>query len=291
MTEFPRPEDPDAPLRAAIEEARKQGKPVAVEQVYTETSRTWAYPDGHLTMESYAGPARLRQADGSWAWIDTALVEQDGVLRPKVAKADVEFSTGGGGKPFASMERDEQDQRFALEWPAPLPRPVVNGNVATYTDAAGAGADLVVTALPTGFRHDVVLREKPSGPVEFRIPVQAENLTSSKTKDGGLKLADEAGKTVAKAPAPVMTDSSGRRPAVRQDGRSPLVRQRVGKIDTRVIKDSGRSLLVLAPDAGWLADPATEYPVVVDPTTTLTLQNDVQVYSGPCGGDSTSSDQ
>ncbi|MEV4580258.1 hypothetical protein AB0K16_44130 [Nonomuraea jabiensis] len=36
VTTFPRPADPDAPLRAAIEEARKQGKPVAVEDVYTE---------------------------------------------------------------------------------------------------------------------------------------------------------------------------------------------------------------------------------------------------------------
>ncbi|MFB9883709.1 LamG-like jellyroll fold domain-containing protein [Planobispora siamensis] len=289
MTEFPRPEDPDAPLRAAIEEARKQNKPVAVEQAYTETSRTWAYPDGHLAMESYAGPAQLKQADGSWAWIDTTLVEQDGVLRPKVAKADVEFSTGGEGKPFASMEREKKDQRFAMEWPTPLPKPVLNGNVATYPDAAGPAADLVVTALPTGFRHDVVLREKPSGPMELRIPVQTENLTLSKTKDGGLKLADKGGKTIAQAPTPVMTDSSDRGPAVQQDGKPAPVQQRVGKITTRVVKDDGKNLLVLTPDAAWLADPATKYPVVVDPTTTLTLETDVQVYSRPCGGDSSSS--
>ncbi|WP_443178499.1 hypothetical protein [Nonomuraea sp. 3N208] len=42
MTTLPRPEDPDAPLRAAIEEAKKRNEPVAVEAVYTESSRTWA---------------------------------------------------------------------------------------------------------------------------------------------------------------------------------------------------------------------------------------------------------
>ncbi|MEV4017432.1 hypothetical protein AB0J35_43775 [Nonomuraea angiospora] len=159
-TTFPRPEDPDAPLRAAIEEAKKQNKPVPVEAVYTETSRTWAYPDGHLTLQSYAGPSQLKQSDGSWAWIDTTLVERDGALKPKLAKADVSFSLGGNG-PFASMVRGK-GQRFALSWLKDLPRPEVTGNVARYRDAAAPGADLVVTALPTGFRHDVVLRERPT---------------------------------------------------------------------------------------------------------------------------------
>ncbi|WP_228011178.1 hypothetical protein [Nonomuraea phyllanthi] len=102
VTTFPRPEDPDAQLRAALEEAKKQNKPVAVEAAYTETSRTWAYPDGHLSTQSYSGPTQLRQADGSWAWIDTTLVEKNGVLKPKLAKGSARVSTGGTA-PFASM--------------------------------------------------------------------------------------------------------------------------------------------------------------------------------------------
>ncbi|MEV4894353.1 hypothetical protein AB0K48_33700, partial [Nonomuraea sp. NPDC055795] len=259
-TTFPRPDDPDAPLRAAVEEAKKQGQPVPVEAAYTETSRTWAHPDGRLTTQSYGGPAQLKQADGSWAWIDTTLVEQDGVLKPKLAKANVSFSLGGDG-PFVSMERDK-GQRFALSWQKDLPRPEVDGNIARYVDAAGPGADLVVTALATGFRHDVVLRGRPTGPVEFRLPVATDKLKLSTTKRDGLKLTDGKGKTVMSAPTPRMWDAAAETPTAGQPGRQAAV-------ETEVETRNGATELVLKPDAKWLADPATRYPVTVDPTTTL----------------------
>ncbi|WP_436756808.1 LamG-like jellyroll fold domain-containing protein [Streptosporangium sp. V21-05] len=273
VTEFPRPEDPDAELRAAIEEARKQNKPVEVEAAYTEGSRTWAYPDGHLTTQSYAGPAQLKQADGSWAWIDTTLVERDGVLKPKLARAKIEFSAGGADRPFASMERGD-GQRVSFGWPTELPKPTVRENVATFVDAAGQGADLVVTALPTGFRHDVVLREKPKGPVEFRIPVETDGLDLAEAKRGGLELTDTKGRQVASAAEPVTIDAGPSAAEAKTAGALP---PRTGKIDTRVVEEKGEQTLVLTPDPAFLADPATRYPVTVDPTTTLTLQSDLVV--------------
>ncbi|WP_327092607.1 DNRLRE domain-containing protein [Nonomuraea sp. NBC_01738] len=275
VTTFPRAADPDAPLRAAIEEAKKQGKPVAVEAVYTESSRTWAYPDGHLTLQSYAGPSQLKQPDGSWAWIDTTLVERDGALKPKLAKADVTFSLGGDG-PFASMERGKS-QRFALSWSKELPRPEVTGNVARYINAAGPKADLVVTALPTGFRHDVVLRERPTEPLEMRIPVETDGLTLIDGKKGkGLALVDGKGKQVASAAEPVMTDA-GPSPTEADNGKATP--PRTATIDTRVESENGRQVLVLRPDPAFLNDPATRYPLTVDPTTTLPLLSDVVIGS------------
>ncbi|MGV9328767.1 LamG-like jellyroll fold domain-containing protein [Streptosporangium sandarakinum] len=278
MTTFPRPADPDAALRAGIEAARKQNKPVEVEAAGTETSRSWANPDGTITMQAYSGPARVRQPDGSWAWIDTTLVERDGVLKPKIGKADVAFSVGGDGKAFASMGRDGKEQRFTLDWPTPLPRPEVKGNVARYVDAAGPGADLVVAALPTGFRHDVVLRERPKGPVEIRIPVRNDGLRLTEAKRGRLELADSKGKLVAHAPAPIMWDST-------EPGADGQGSRRTGSIDTQVLEKDGTATLVLKPDAGFLTDPATKYPVVVDPTTTLTLDTDTFVASTGKGYD------
>ncbi|WP_433377443.1 LamG-like jellyroll fold domain-containing protein [Streptosporangium sp. CA-115845] len=268
QTPFPRPEDPDAPLRAAVAEARKQNKPVEATGAFTETARTWAFPDGSLKTESYSGPAQVKQDDGTWAWIDTTLVEQDGVLKPKVGKADLAFSLGGGDVPFAVMKRDAK-QSLSLSWDGELPRPVVKGNVATYPDAAGPGADLVVTALPTGFRHDVVLRERPKGPLEIRIPVESRELTLAKSKQGGLQLTDGKDKVVAQAPRPVMWDST-----------EAGAVSRSAPIATSVIEDGGRRTLVLKPDAGWLADPATTFPVVVDPTSTLTVKTDTLLSSG-----------
>ncbi|MFB9674451.1 LamG-like jellyroll fold domain-containing protein [Streptosporangium vulgare] len=275
QTPFPRPEDPDAALRAAVAEARKQNKPVEAIGAFTETSRTWAFPDGSLKTESYSGPAQVKRQDGSWAWIDTTLVEKDGVLRPKVAKADLAFSLGGDDAPFAVMKR-EAEQSLSLSWDGRLPRPVVKGNVATYPDAAGPAADLVVTALPTGFRHDVVLRERPTGPLEIRIPVDSHELTLAVSKRGGLELTDAKDKVVARAPKPVMWDSTG------ADARDPktTAAPRSAPIATSVVEDGGERTLVLKPDAGWLADPATTFPVVVDPTSTLTVKTDTLLSSG-----------
>ncbi|WP_449065406.1 LamG-like jellyroll fold domain-containing protein [Planomonospora algeriensis] len=273
-TAFPRPEDPDAALRAAVAEAKKLGKPVEVTGTEAETSTTWAYPDGHLASDVWAGPLRIKDDAGTWRWIDTTLVEHDGVLKPKVAKADVKISAGGS-EPFATMT-DAKDRSFGLSWPTPLPRPQITGNVATYTGAAGPGADLVVTALPTGFRHDVVLRERPTGAVEFRLPVHTDDLKLSTTKTGGLSLTDDKGKdkgkAIVSAPAPLMWDAAADKPTAQQPGRQ-------AKVTTKVVTEDGKSVLVLKPDPKWLADPATRYPVTVDPTTTLGVTQEVSVMS------------
>ncbi|WP_219519576.1 LamG-like jellyroll fold domain-containing protein [Nonomuraea ceibae] len=264
---FPRPDDPDAALRDALAKARQHNRPVEATTAFTETSRTWAYPDGHLTTESYSAPTQLKQPDGTWAWLDPTLVEKDGMLRPKLAKADVAFSLGGEG-PFASMTLGK-GRSFSLSWPSPLPRPRIDGNVATYPGAAGRGGDLMVTALPTGFRHDVVLRERPAGPVEFRIPIRTEDAEVEITKSGELRLSTATGKRLASAPAPVMWDAAGARSAGRH-----------ASVEAAVHKNSGpTSVLVLKPDPKWLADPATRYPVTIDPTTTLGVTQEASIMS------------
>ncbi|MEV0827310.1 DNRLRE domain-containing protein [Nonomuraea rubra] len=253
--------------------ARAQGSRVLVSGETTESSLTYANPDGTLTTELTNGIARVRQ-NGRWVPVDTTLAEQGGVLRPRAAKAEVEFSAGGQDVPLAELTRDGQGS-FALTWPSPLPKPRLEGNKAIYENAAGPGADLVVTALSTGFRHDVLLRERPAGPVEFTLPVVTDGLSLGMTKQGGLKLTDKAGKAVASAPKPVMWDSTP--PDQEQAQASP---RRVGAIETHVETKNGRSVLVLRPDEKFLTDPATRYPVTVDPTTTLgEVAADASVFS------------
>ncbi|WP_271217371.1 DNRLRE domain-containing protein [Streptosporangium carneum] len=266
----------------ASKEAARQGKEIVVIGETNETSITYAQPDGKtFTTEIAAGPVRTQQ-NGKWVPIDTALAEQGGTLKPKAidAEIDVEVSTGGTGA-FVKMTAD--GRRYALTWPAALPKPTVKGNVATYTDAAGKGADLVVTVLPTGFRHDVVLRERPAQPLEVRIGVDTGGLTLSKGKGGRLLLTDsatgkdkakgKAGKLVASAPQPVMWDADARGRLVK--GKRSTTRH--SKIATEVVVKDGRTELVLKPDQAFLTDPATVYPVRIDPTTTLPFNHDVEL--------------
>jgi hypothetical protein len=206
------------------------------------------------------------QAEDGWRAIDTTLVETGDVLTPKAAAAHVQISAGGSG-PLARVTGAD-GRSFALEWPTTLPKPVVTGDVATYVNAAGPG-DLVVRALSTGFRHDVVLRERPAGAVEYRLPIRSDGLTLAVGASGGLTLRDGKGKTAGSAPPPVMLDANA-------DKRRPWA-GRHGKIDTKVVTEGGRQVLVLRPDPAFLADPATKYPLTVDPITTLPMLSDAWI--------------
>jgi hypothetical protein len=238
----------------------------------TEFTRVYANPDRSWTNETASGPESVQDADGEWQDIDTSLVERDGVLVPRAVPTDLVLS-GGGDRVFASMARDGQD--FGWRWDAPLPEPMVDGSTATYPDVI-EGGDLVVTATPTGFTHSIVLRERPTDPVEFAIPITTDGGELVEGEHGDLRVtaADDGG-AVLRAPPPVMWDSSG---SVEGDsaegelgGDSEPVSVEIGETP------SGTAELTLIPDPGFLADPDTVYPVTVDPSFSFETTNDTWI--------------
>ncbi|MER5620069.1 RHS repeat-associated core domain-containing protein [Streptosporangium sp. NPDC002544] len=256
--------------------ARLQNSRVLITDETTESTLTYANPNSTFTAETVSGIARVQQGD-KWVPVDTTLIEDNGVLRPRAAKAELEFSAGGQDRPMAKMTYDDK-QSFTLGWPTELPKPTIKGNVATYPNAAGPNADLVVTALPTGFRHDVILRERPPGPVEFKIPVKTDGLKLAMTEQGGLKFTNTKGKIVASAPEPFMYDS----PAANTAQPAGTEREQA-EIDTSIEVQDGQQTLLLKPDAKFLADPDTQYPVTVDPTVTLSAYGEWTVRSPNSG--------
>lgn len=258
---------PSAARAAASATAVKQGKAVEVAEETTATSVTYAQPDGKtFKTEATAGPVRTRQGPG-WAPIDTSLAEQGGKLRPKnLADGAVVEISAGGTDPFVKMTADGKS--YALRWPTPLPKPTVKGSVATYIDAGGVGADLVVTALPAGFRHEVVLRQRPAKQVELRIGVEDGGLTLSEGKGGRLLLKGKNNKLVATGTRPTVSDSGTK------DQPASVKHSKTGA--DMVTKD-GRTELVVKPDQTFLADAATTYPVRVAASVTLPLSTDVDV--------------
>ncbi|WP_214416146.1 DNRLRE domain-containing protein [Sphaerisporangium fuscum] len=251
----------------AVRAAKAQGKRVEVESEKSDSSSLWANPDGTFTMETFPGPVRVKDG-GAWRPIDTSLVRDGRAgLRPKRTASEVQVS-GGGGKPFAEVRR--ADRSFAVSWGKDLPEPQVKGDTATYKDVV-PGGDLTVKALPNGFSHSLVLRERPTGPLEITLPVATRGLNLSEAADNGLNLQDGSGNLLASAPAPRMWDAT-------TDPRSgEPVHQ--AAIDTTVKRTDQGVVLMLRPDAGFLADPAVKYPVTVDPTSTLTVETDTWVQS------------
>lgn len=256
--------------------ARLQGSRVLIADETTESTLIYANPDGTTTLEAASAPVRVKQG-GKWTPIDTTLTAADGVLRPKAGLATIAFSAGGQDKPLVMLESTDKKQAYELAWPTSLPQPRIEGNKATYTDAAGPGADLVLTALPAGFRHDVVLRVRPAGPVEYRFPVRTRGLKLGKTENGGLELTDAKGRIIGSAPTPIMYDSTTPAAAPAQ-GRPETNR---AAIDTKVEAEGDTQVLVLKPDTEFLAAPTTNYPVTVDPTITLDAQSTTTITS-PC---------
>ncbi|MFC4060211.1 DNRLRE domain-containing protein [Planomonospora corallina] len=261
----------NAPSQARIavsHSAAKQGKAIEITDETTATSITYAQPDGKTyKTEVTAGPVRTRQGS-EWVPIDTTLVEQNGMLKPKAIASDVAVAIANGGAgAFVSMAAIN-GQSYALSWPTALPKPTISKNTATFTDAAGKGADLVVAVLPTGFRHEVVLRERPAKPLKIRIGVQTSGLNLSEGKSGRLLLKGKNKKLVAAGTRPTMSDGSTK-------GRRSLAKH--AEADTDVVTKNGRTELVVTPDQAFLTDADTTYPVRVASVVTLPLSADVDV--------------
>ncbi|WP_254374883.1 DNRLRE domain-containing protein [Streptomyces sp. A3M-1-3] len=255
---------PSGPAQAADEAsarlmAQLQDRRIEILDARTEDTTSWANPNGTVTVESFTGPIRVKDAQDNWQPVDVTLAEVDGKVAPKAAAAEIAFSAGGSNTPLAQVTRGEKT--LGVAWAGTLPKPVLNANTATYRDAV-PGGDVVVTALPEGFSHSVVLRERPSGPVEFRLPVAAEGLTLEETADERLYWEDSKGKQVAAAPPPLMWGAA-------EDAKSQEPEHTANVNATVETAANGGQTLVLKPSEQFLSDPDVTYPVVVDPTNTL----------------------
>ncbi|EKX61228.1 DNRLRE domain-containing protein [Streptomyces ipomoeae] len=286
------PEVPEAPKKKAAAPqaadiasakvaARLSGKRVEALSERTETSTTWVNKDGSLTTELSAGPVRFER-DGKWVDVDVKLRESGGGVEP-VAHPNGLALAGKTGTPAKSLEAaqdakavdlvtlGEGDEQITLQWKGGLPAPKVKGTRAEYVNAV-PGADVVVEATRTGFEQYVEIKEKPSTDgFSYTLPLQAEGLKVKQLKDGSvLFTSGKKNKKRAVMPAPVMWDST-------VDERSGEHTRRV-PVKMKVVKKKGGAVdLLVTPDAKFLADPKTQYPVTVDPSTS-SLSNVFDTY-------------
>ncbi|MGW4892308.1 ricin-type beta-trefoil lectin domain protein [Kitasatospora sp. NPDC004240] len=194
----------------AIGRAKASGKPVVVENLTTETSRTIANPSGTLTTTDNAQAVRTRRG-GAWADIDSSLrANADGTLSPAVASTSLSFSGGGSG-PMATVAT-EDGRKLSIGAPFVLPKPTLNGATATYAGVL-PGVDLQLTALPVGGWRDVIIvrtAEAAANPAlkALRFPITAQGLTVTSDAGGHIDVKDDVGKLRFRSPAPLQWDSS-----------------------------------------------------------------------------------
>ncbi|MDF9816770.1 hypothetical protein M2266_006001 [Streptomyces sp. SPB162] len=269
-----------ADIPSARVAARLSGKQVEALSERSETSTTWVNANGSLTTEVSAGPIRFED-DGQWRSVDLDLVQNaDGSVAPKAHPRGLKLAGGSGATARSLTDagtapaRDlvtlgAGDQQIALQWKGGLPKPTLNGTRATYANAV-PGANLVVEATRTGFEQFVDIAQRPAaGGFAYTLPLKTKGLSVKQLADGGLQFTDAKNNKQAVMPAPTMWDAQVDPASGEHTHQAPVA--------MKVVAHKGSVDLVFTPDSKFLADPATKFPVTVDPST-ATLGNVFDTY-------------
>ncbi len=245
----------------SLRTARDTGEPVPVRSLTSETTEVYALPDGQFRADISAGMQRFRR-DGRWVPVDQRLrTAADGSLVAAAHPGDLWISGAQSTGEHDLAAVGLGDERVVMRWSGAIPEPVVDGNRATYVDAR-PGVDLVVQSTRQGFEQFLVVKSRAAvaqvATVAFGF--EGPGATAAKQEpDGAITLTGRTGRRTVRIPAPLMWDArkdvTGR-PAHRKPIRTGLARTE-GRVD-----------LTLTPDMAWLRDPATAFPVTIDPTLT-----------------------
>ncbi|MET9224792.1 LamG-like jellyroll fold domain-containing protein [Lentzea sp. NPDC003310] len=262
----------------AAAEAQRTSQPVEIPEKTTESSVVRANPDGTRTLSVHNQPVRVKR-DGRWIPTDNSLTQRaDGRITPKASTSDLTFSNGGDG-PLATLK--DGDKSVSLNWDTPLPKPVLEGDSATYAGVL-PGVDLKVKANNLGYSHVLVVHnaEAAANPelatIRYRLSGKGVQLSESNDL---LKASDSNGKVTFGGSSPIMWDSSraGKPGSVKE---IDPVNGKVSKLDvTAKPADDGSTEVEIKPAPDALTGPDVKYPVYIDPPLSKNRTNWVTVTS------------
>jgi RHS repeat-associated protein len=259
-------------LVAAKIAARNSGQRVEVTGLRTETETTYANADGTLTTETAAAPIRARDNSGAWKPVDLNLIASGGHYVPKAAGAGLTLSLGGNDG-LAGVTR--KGKHLTLKWSGTLPQPTVDGQTANYPDV-DKNVDLVMQATRLGYEQSFRVKVRPDGQLVYRMPLALPGVTVTREPDGGYELTDASGAVVGFLPPAVMFDAQ----------RDPVTGDptHAAALDAKIITSANGTVLQVKPDKAFLDDPATQYPVTLDPALHLGIVQDTWVASNTSVG-------
>ncbi|MFE7134423.1 DNRLRE domain-containing protein [Streptomyces sp. NPDC057638] len=282
-----------ADLPSAHVAARLSGKRVEALSERTESSSAYANPDGSTTVEAASGPLRYRDSAGTWRTIDIDLAKAaDGGVRAQAHPLDLRLAgktppaqaariKASGGEPgerqtpaVPLVTLGQGGKGLSLSWRGALPEPVITGTKARYGGVLPR-TDLIVESTRTGFEQFLELKDR--GAIEANgsvtLTLNAKGIKARANKDRSVSFLDAAsGKRIGVLPAPVMWDA-------RVDPRSGD-HTHLADVGLKVTQRGDDIDLTLTPDAAFLADPETRFPVTVDPAVNIGVGFDTFVQQG-----------
>ncbi|MEU6934927.1 DNRLRE domain-containing protein [Streptomyces sp. NPDC046374] len=283
-----------ADLSSAQVAARLSGKRVEALSERTESTTTWANPDGTVTLDAAAGPVRFRdEATNQWQDIDVDLAKTvDGTIEAKshplglelagktpAAEAAAVEASGEAGeagtKPVPLVTLDAGDgKELGLSWRGVLPEPVLAGTTARYADVM-TGTDLRVESTRTGFEQFLELKDRSAVDANgsVTLTLNAKGISAGANADRSVTFVDaESGKQVGLLPAPVMWDAY-------VDPKSGEHTHRAD-VGLKVTQSGDQVDITLTPDSTFLTAAETQFPVTVDPAVNIGPSFDTFVQQG-----------
>jgi hypothetical protein len=270
------------------------------------TTQVFAQPDGTWRGEAYSGPEWVKvDGDGTEeddrSRVDTTLhVNAAGDVVPVASPAAVTLASGGEPTDvIMTTGFDGSETEVELMWDGShLPPVELDGPRAIYSDIS-PGVDYIVEVVPSGFRQYYVLHDADAaaGFDGLHMDLRTNDGSLEVESDGSFAVVDEDGAEVAFAQVAAAWDASEDRkqsnPVLEQwnddinlspgtrflPGLLPdatvdsLERATEGhelpeeeEIDVSATVKGDVTRVALGVSEEWLADEATEYPVVVDPS-------------------------
>lgn len=252
----------------AMRLAWKTRKPVEIVAERTESSETFANPDGTLRTRQYAAPVRVKRGV-AWVPVDETLQVDGGVVRPKATTLDVRFSAGGD-VPMLTVVRDGRS--LAMSWPDEFPDlrpPALDGNTATYREVL-PGVDLLLAAQVDSFSQVLVVKTPVaaanSALQRLRFGLATGGVTVSSDATGFIKAVTPEGVPVFVSdgarmwdkPQVQSTPAAGRAPAAANTPSHEVLPQdpEPRRVEDVPVLLDGTSLTVI-PSQAMLTDPDT----------------------------------
>ncbi|MHB8107450.1 MAG: RHS repeat-associated core domain-containing protein [Candidatus Cryosericum sp.] len=215
--------------------------------------REYLNPNGTVTAEFSSTPLCYQDETETWKPLDPSLVTS----RETAGGFDnngMSFSTrlrpmNDGKDGYLTVARGNHALSFSLQG-AQSVRPSKGDALVEYKGAL-PGVTIRCLLQDDALKEDVVLDVPPVAPFALRYGLKLTGLTAQAEKDGSLTFHDDRTGDLVFLMSPLfMTDTAGHR-----------------STDISVGWDG--TTLVVTPDPRFLADPSTVYPVVIDPSITL----------------------
>ncbi|MHA4819608.1 hypothetical protein ACXZ65_35230, partial [Streptomyces aculeolatus] len=154
----------------------------------TPEARFWRMSDGRVEAELAAAPTSYETRGGAWKAIDTAVTESDAKGYAYANTTNLARSYfGDSAERLLRVEAElGQSVTFGLKDASGGLKPRAEGDTVTYPDAVN-GADISYRVGAGEVKEDIVLNERPDGPVSFAFTMDVtDGLTPKARKDGSV---------------------------------------------------------------------------------------------------------